>query len=316
MLSVYQLIIPTPYVVGHINAYLINNEPVTLIDVGPQTPEAMKVLREMLSALGVGIKNISRIIITHAHPDHCGLVAEIAAMAGATVYVHNWEERKLNGEHDHLRERLPFVLESGIPKEMVKKMIGQRDKLLHPTLKGVPTRLLYDNQTLDFDQGSLQVMHLPGHSPGHVCLYDPEQRFFFSGDFLLPHITPNPLLEPDPERPGQRVPALKQYLQGLDRVEVLDIALVFPGHGGLFNDYRTVINAGRQHHLTQFRQIKNKLQAGEMNSYQLSRVIYPGLKGWNIFLGISEIQAHLDLLVEKGEIFCRQRQGVNYYSLS
>jgi len=157
-------------------------------------------------------------------------------------------------------------------------------------------------------------MHFPGHSPGHLCLYDPEQKFFFSGDFLLPHITPNPLMEPDHDKPGRRLPALKQYLSGLDALEKLDIAMVFPGHGGTFNDFRSVINVGRRHHQSQFARIKDKLKSGGLNAFQLSRAIYPGLKGWEIFLGLSEILAHLDLLVEKGEINCSQIQEVIYYS--
>ncbi|AGL01256.1 Zn-dependent hydrolase, glyoxylase [Desulfoscipio gibsoniae DSM 7213] len=316
MLPVYQMVIPTPYPVGPVNAYLIKGDPITLVDVGPDMPQAYKVLRDMLSSLDCRIEDIKRIVITHSHPDHCGLAAQVAKEANAVVLIHSLEESKLSGEPNFFKERISFVLETGIPPEVIQEIMADRDKLPHPSVQGVHTRLINGGESIDFDGGELQVMHLPGHSPGHLCLYNPEQKFLFSGDFLLPHITPNPLMEPDHDKPGCRLPALKQYLSGLDTLEKMDIAMVFPGHGGTFNDFNSVINVGRRHHNAQFERIKDKLRAGELNAFQLSRTIYPGLRGWQVFLGLSEIQAHLDLLVEKGQINCSQSQGVNYYSIS
>ncbi|WP_347490818.1 MBL fold metallo-hydrolase [Desulfoscipio sp. XC116] len=314
MLPVYQLAIPTPYAVGPVNAYLIKSDPITLIDIGPDTPRADKFLRNMLASLDCRVEDIKRIVVTHSHPDHCGLAAQVAKAAGAAVLIHPLEESKLMGEPDYFRERLPFIVETGVPAEVVQEIIGERDKLPHPSVKGVHTKPMSGGETIEFDGGALKIMHFPGHSPGHLCLYAPEQKFFFSGDFLLPHITPNPLMEPDHDKPGSRLPALKQYLAGLDTLEKLEIAMVFPGHGGTFNDYRSVINVGRRHHRSQFARIKDKLKMGELSAYQISKAMYPDLKGWEIFLGLSEILAHLDLLVEKGRINCSNRQGVNYYS--
>jgi glyoxylase-like metal-dependent hydrolase (beta-lactamase superfamily II) len=314
LLAVYQLPVPTPYAVGPVNVYLIKNDPVTLIDVGPGTAKAGEVLKDMLSSLGVGIKEVKRIIITHAHPDHCGLAADIAGDSNATVFIHRLEEKKLRGSHDYFKERLPFVLEAGIPAEVLTEMAGERAKLPRPGLRGAVNVEILADETLVFDGGELMVMHLPGHSPGHVCLYDPERKYFFSGDFLLPHITPNPVLEPDPEQPGKRLPTLKQYLGGLDRVEALDITMVCPGHGGVFSDYKGVIEAGRRHHRFQFDRIMEKLRGRELSTFQLSREIYPNLKGWEVFLGLSEVQAHLDLLTEWGKTYCFKKQGVVYYT--
>lgn len=313
MLPVYQIIIPTPYAVGPVNIYLIKSDPITLIDVGPDNSKAEKTLRSMLESLGVNIKDIERIIITHSHPDHCGLAAKIAAEANASILVHGFEQKNFMGEQNYFKDRMRFIIETGIPAEVMQKVIKEKNNL-PPTLKNINTEAVLGNEILTFANGELHLLHLPGHSPGHLCLYDPNQKNFFSGDFLLPHITPNPFMEPDPEHPGQRLPALKQYLSGLDKVEKLDINFVLPGHGGVFNDCKSVIDTGRCHHKAQFNRIKEKLRANELNSYQISKDFYPNLKGWEIFLGLSEVQAHLDLLVEKQEISCFNKQGVNYYS--
>ena len=313
MLSLYQIIVPTPYAVGPVNVYVIKNDPLTLIDAGPNTDRAARVLNGMLIALGINVKEIKRIVITHAHPDHSGLASDLAQESGAAVLMHPWELKKMDKTTDFIKERLPFAIEAGIPQNVMAEMYGERDKLPRPTVDNCKVEKVKDHDILKFDEGELQVLHLPGHSPGHLCLYDQTQKIFISGDFLLPHITPNPLIEPDPESPGQRLPTLKQYLTGLDKVERLNIGMVCPGHGGVFNDYRGAINVARRHHESQFKTILSKLNGQQLNSYELSKAVYPNLKGWDIFLGLSEIQAHLDLLVERGAISLSKEKGVIYY---
>lgn len=315
MLAVYQIIIPTPYPVGPVNAYLIKNDPITLIEAGPNTPQASEALKHMLELLGCRVEDIKRIVVTHYHPDHSGMAEQIARASGAVVHIHPLEESKIKGKVDFYKERMPFILETGIPEEVLKEVIGDKDKLPEPSLEDISIKLLSGGERISFDGGELRIMHLPGHSPGHLCVYDPQQKLFFSGDFLLPHITPNPLMEPDHEKPGVRLPSLKQYLSGLDVLEKLEVDMVFPGHGGAFNDYVRAITVARQHHQDQFARIKANLESGERNAYQLCIAIYPGLRKFGISLGLSEIVAHLDLLVENGKINCSKKQGINYYSL-
>lgn len=315
MLAIYQLAVPTPYNVGPVNVYLIKNDPMTLIDVGPATKEANRFVRESLESLGVDIKDIKRIIITHAHPDHYGLVQEIVDSTHATVLIHDFEVKKAKGGQGQYLALLPFLLETGIPTEILNGIVNSRDKVAQVSHKNVEYVGLKGGESIVFDGGELKVMHLPGHSPGHVCLYDPGQKHFFAGDFLLSQITPNPVMEPDPINKGQRLPTLKQYLNGLDYVETLDISMVCPGHGGVFSDYKGVINTGRRHHKRQFDQIMKQLKGQELNTFQISKKIYPQLQGWEVFLGLSEIQAHLDFLSGCRKIDCYKKQGVTYYTI-
>ncbi|WP_238492454.1 MBL fold metallo-hydrolase [Desulfotruncus alcoholivorax] len=309
----FQIIVPTPYAVGPVNVYLIKSDPLTLIDAGPNNAKAAKVLEGMLTSLGINVKDIKRVVITHAHPDHSGLASDIARKSGATVLIHPWELKKMDKAADLMMERLPYAIEAGVPQTVIAEMYGERDKLPRPNVDNCKVEELTDDDKIEFAGGQLQVLHLPGHSPGHTCLYDPEQKTFFSGDFLLPHITPNPVIEPDPENPGKRLPTLKQYLNGLKKVDDLKISMVCPGHGGVFNDYRGAVNVARCHHDSQFKIILNKLNGKELSSYELSKEVYPNLHGWDIFLGLSEIQAHLDLLVEWGSVSFSKKNGVNYY---
>jgi len=313
MLSVYQITLPTPYKVGPVNIYVIKNRPVTLIDAGADTPEAYKVLRHMLTLLGVNVNDIERVLLTHNHPDHTGLASKIAAASGAAIMTHEIEIQKLAGAEDPISERMPYLLETGIALDEIQAIQTERDELPGVTMIDEKIHALHDGDLLEFDDGALQVLHLPGHSPGHLCFYSPEQKFFFSGDFMISHISPNPLLEPDPDSPGRRLPTLSQYLQGLERVERMDISVVFPGHGGSFSDYHGVIEGVRKHHEQQVNLMLSQLKGDELNTYQLCRKIYPKLKGWDVFLGLSEIQANLDLMMENQLIGSNKRGGIVYY---
>lgn len=313
MLPVYQLSIPTPYPVGPVNIYLIKSRPYTLIDVGPDTLRAKNMVESGLRGLGVSLREIGRVMITHSHPDHCGLLNWIREYSGAELIMRDYECAKLTGAYDYLKDRVPLVLETGITSSAMEEIMGDRDKLSMSHIREEWVKVVEDGDSFSFEDGVLKVLHFPGHCPGHICPWDPEGGNFFAGDFLLPHITPNPLLEADPRNPSKRVPGLSQYLSGLDRLEQMDVSVVWPGHGGVFNDYRSVIEQGRRHHERQCSTIMGILEKRRFNAFELSQILYPNLRGWEIFLGISEIQAHLDLLVSQSKLWTKRQENIVYY---
>src|SRR3954451_7415825 len=145
-MKIVPLIIPTPFYVGDVNVYLIREDPVTLIDVGPKTDEAAKALREKLAAQGVKFSDVRRILLTHAHEDHCGLAKRVRDEAkDAEIFVHGWETGHLFGRLAH-EEHRRLLLRSGVPDEIFEQMRGLYDEisLLTDSLEDADLRPLTD----------------------------------------------------------------------------------------------------------------------------------------------------------------------------
>lgn len=313
MLDIHGIPLPTPYPVGPVNSYLIKNQPYTLVDPGPETTAAKKSLADGLSSLGVAVKDIRRVVVTHCHPDHSGLARWIREQAGATVYVHKVEIRKLQEGYDKFQERLPFLREAGMPESVIQEIIDDKDPLAYPVLPKSGVEMLLGGEELGFEGGSLQVLHLPGHSGGHICLYDPEDRMFLSGDFILKDITPNPIMEADPSDFKKRIPSLRQHLDSLKKVERMDIRLILPGHREIIDDSREASLKAKKHHAQRLEAVLFALADNSLNAYQVMRQIYPAIKGFQCFLGISEVFAHLDYLQAGGKVVGEDHGGVSFY---
>lgn len=314
MLPVYHIPLPTPYPVGPVNVYLIFSEPYTLIDAGPDTGEARMVLQEALAARGLSVGDLKRVILTHSHSDHSGLAEWLHSVSGAQVFIHPIELARMLEPKNFFEERMAFLTETGAPQAVIQQMLAARDSLPMPTVSADSVVELTGGEELSFAEGTLKAYHLPGHAPGHICLYDPEEGNFFSGDFLLPHITPNPLVEFDPECPEKRIHTLSIYLEGLNRVNELAVETVWPGHGEAFGDHHQLIASYYEHHENRLNYLRELLRShAELSVFQLSQLVYPDLNGFDIFLGLSEIQAHLDVLQERGLVCSREREKVFYY---
>lgn len=313
MLDIYGIPVPTPYPSGPTNAYLIKNRPCALVDPGPETEEAKKSLLAGLASLGVSPKDIGRVIITHSHSDHSGLARWVGEQAKAGIYVHNLEVRKLQKEYVYYQESFPFLWEAGIPEDAVHEILADEDPVVKPYLPKSGVVELAGGEELVFEGGSVRVLHLPGHTGGHICLYDPESNNLLAGDFILKHITPNPVMEADPFDFSKRSPALRQYLEGLKQAEMMEIGLVLPGHGETIDNGRTAMVNAQRHHGRRLEALLSILSANPLNAYQLMRELYPKIRGFQIYLGISEIFAHLDYLLEAGSIVRENRRGVSFY---
>ncbi|MFA4885726.1 MAG: MBL fold metallo-hydrolase [Desulfotomaculaceae bacterium] len=313
MLEIHSISVPTPYLVGPTNAYIIKNQPYTLVDPGPETEDAKKSLLEGLASLGVALKDISRVVITHSHSDHSGLVRWIGEQAGAEIYVHNLEVRKLQKEYIYYHERLPFFREAGMPENVMNEIFADKDPVVKPVLPESGVVVLHGGEELAFTGGLTRVLHLPGHTSGHICLFEPESSTLLAGDFILKHITPNPVMEADRDDFSKRSPALRQYLESLKKAEKMKIGLILPGHGKTIDNSReTMVNA-QSHHARRLEAFLAILSGGPLNAYQLMREIYPRIRGFQIYLGISEIFAHLDYLLEVGRAVREEHGGVPIY---
>ncbi|WP_066635052.1 MBL fold metallo-hydrolase [Desulfolucanica intricata] len=313
---IHKILVPTTYPVGPVNAYLLPGEPCTLVDPGPFTHEGKEALKRGLAEVGVRLKEIKKIVITHFHPDHCGLADWVRKESGALVYLHKYEAPKLTGEVDFYLERLPFLVEAGLSEEMILeiKRDGERQPP-RPLLSRTDITALSGGEEIFLGGTIWRILYLPGHSTGHICLFEDGEGNFISGDFLLERITPNTILEVCPEDPGRRAKSLKCYFDGLNIVEKLPVKTVWPGHGREFSNYRQVIAEARQHHKVRCRKILEiiKDRGNYLTALQIMYELFPGLRGFEIFMGLSEILGHLDYMFDKNDIKKIKKEKVLYY---
>lgn len=314
-LHIYRIKVPTPYPVGPTNSYLIKKKPYTLIDPGCETDEAKEVLLAGLEREGVKPEEIERIVLTHYHNDHCGLAYWLHGINGAEIFVHQNEFRKLQPDYDYYGERMTFLQEAGLSQEELYEIFEDKDPVPDPILPEKGVTLVNGGEVWDYEDRQIKIIHVPGHSNGHIGLFDEDNQVYFSGDFILKNITPNPLMEPKEQGSPERLPVLSQYINCVELFAELPIRVVLPGHGGLIKGNAEITANLVRHHLKRLEHYQSLIRGREISAHQLMKVIYPDSKGYGIFLAISEILAHLDLLTTDGLLTVSKRDGICYYSL-
>lgn len=300
-----RIVVPTPYAVGPANVYLIPASPVTLVDCGPNTPATERALFAGLRAAGVEPERIEQVVVSHGHPDHFGLARRLQDLAGARVLVGMSDLPKLASDRSMLTATGRLLLRAGMPMQTLVEM-GERERglgdLRPPVERPEP---LAGGEVLRFsgpagERFELEVLHLPGHTAGHVCLYDRPSGVLFSGDTLLLDVSPNPLIEPDPADPDERRQSLVEYLRSLDVLAGLPLATVFPGHGAPIDDPKGLIEEMRAHHRHRVEDLASRLGERPKTGWDLAHELFRDLQGFDNFLAVSEVVAHMDLLVRDG----------------
>ncbi|HEV3054080.1 MAG TPA: MBL fold metallo-hydrolase [Solirubrobacteraceae bacterium] len=316
--GIHCLPIPTPFLVGRVNCYLIDDEPLTLVDTGPNSGKSLDELEQALAAHGRSVEELELIVLTHQHMDHVGLLeilsrrsgAEVAALAPLAPYLADWGASA--AADDEFAQQT--MRRHGTPAELAT-VLGAVGAAFRAFGSGGPvTRRLSEGDELAFRDRTLRVLHRPGHSPSDTLFWDERRRMVLGGDHLLAHISSNPLvtrpLDQAADDGGARPHALITYLESMEKTRSLELDLVLPGHGEAITDHVSLIDERFRMHERRARKLLRLLEPAPLSAYELALQMWGNIAVTQAFLTISEVLGHLDLLVRDGDVAELERDGV------
>src|SRR2546421_5139762 len=314
-MKIIPITLPTPFYIGPVNVYLIKEDPITLIDTGPKTKETVDVLRAGLQNAGISISDIRRIVLTHAHEDHCGLARAVRDEAKeARVFVHGWETGHRAGRLEY-EEHRQLLLRAGVPRDEVEAMRKLYDSFRQyaEALDDEHCTELLDEGELEFESGVLQVIHTPGHTPGSCSFVRHADRTVIAGDCVLKRVTPNPILSPDPIDRSKRFRSLAEYLVSLARVRSLSPTLILGGHGDAVHDFEELFTRYLRAIRERQAQIIRLVPANGITAWEISRAMFPDTDDVHRFLAVSEAVAHLDYAHSEDKLAMEPSDGREVY---
>ena len=311
--GVHRIILPTTLPVGPVNAYLVMGPPVTLVDCGPASDEAHEVLARGLAKHGIAPGDIERILITHGHIDHMGLMGRLVAESGARSFAHPHAVEQWNHPvppEDRRSFHAAFLASCGVPESVAAEALEEWESYRPPEVQAHFDEAVEDGAEV----GPFTAWHVPGHSPSDMALVLREHRIAFTGDHVLPRITPNPLVRRP--RPGQPVvKALLEYQQSLLFTRDLDVAIACPGHGPPFEDLRAAVDDLLDRHRKRTGNVLDiLLEHGTHTPYTVARLLLPRLTPRHTLLAVSAAVGSLEALEEEGRAASEHCDGVVYYA--
>jgi glyoxylase-like metal-dependent hydrolase (beta-lactamase superfamily II) len=305
--GIHCLAIPTPFAVGRVNTYLIEDDPLTLVDSGPNSAKALDELERALDGLGHRVEDLQLLVVSHQHIDHLGLLDVLARRSGAEVaaldvlapYVERYrEDAELDDEFaDALMRR------HGIPQDMATALRSVSLAFRAWGSSAKVSRRLRAGERLALRDRTLEVLHRPGHSPTDTVFWDAERQILIAADHLIKHISSNPLVTRSPGAPAdpdRRPQALVTYLASLRRTRELPARLVLPGHGEPIDDHAALIDERFRLHARRASKIHRLLADGPRSAYEIAQEMWGNVAVTQAYLTLSEVLGHLDLLLADG----------------
>ena len=301
--NLYKIEIPLPESpLRSLNSYVIKaSRRNLLIDTGMNREECMNSMESGLRELGVDIGKTD-FFITHLHSDHLGLISSIAKN-NSTIYFNRPDADRIKAGIS-LDDLINFARLNGFPENELQTVPYSHPGFRFRPKGNLDFHILKEGNTIRIGDYVFTGIETPGHSRGHMCLYEPNKKIFVAGDHILSDITPNIQLWSDEWNP------LKEYLASLDKVSELDIELVLPGHRRMIRNCRERIQELKDHHQKRLDEIISILGKGEKTAFQIASqmswdIVYDS---WDLFpvpqkwFATGEAISHLKYLEEKGMV--------------
>lgn len=299
--DVFELRVPIPFEDGLVNIFLFpDGDVVDLVDCGMNTEESVDAINAAVKQ--VGAKRIRRLVVTHIHPDHYGAAGVFAGPGLADLYLHRLEVPLVEPRYIELEhlvgEVRSYLLVNGVPEAEAEVLSNSQRALSDIVKPAVAAVQLEGAETLEVGRRRLRVEWTPGHSPGHICLYDEGDKLLLAGDHMLPELSPNiglhPQSTPDP---------LHEYLDGLQRLARYEPRLILPAHGRPFTDASNRVTELLAHHKRRLDQIASIVSRGERNAWSVALELWgPRDNSWEKRAALQEGLAHLQALAVEGRI--------------
>jgi glyoxylase-like metal-dependent hydrolase (beta-lactamase superfamily II) len=294
-----------------LNSYLlIDKNRFLIIDTGMNRNECLDEMMSALNNLSVDL-NRTDFFITHLHADHSGLVGSLAT-DNSNIYISQIDASIMEaGTHENTWQANDAIfLAHGFPEEQLKKAMALHPGRIYSSRKQISYHYLEDGDILNFGQYSLRCISTPGHTPGHLCLYEPNKKILFCGDHILFDITPNITSWPNFNN------SLKTYLASLDKINELEINTILPGHRSIMGDQRKRISEIKAHHQCRLKEAVTALGEGDKTAFQVAPFITWDInfKSWELFppaqkiFAVGETIAHLEYL-EDEKVIQRTTRG-------
>jgi glyoxylase-like metal-dependent hydrolase (beta-lactamase superfamily II) len=320
--SIHVLPIPTPFAVGRVNCYLIEDDPLTLVDTGPNSGTSLTELEAGLAGHGRRIEDLERIVLTHQHIDHIGLAQIIADRSGAEVValaaLAPWLARygtEMDAD-DAFAEGL--MRSNGVPRDIAIALRAVTAQYRAWGSAVQVTRTVDEGDVLEFAARSWRVHHRPGHSPSDTIFHDEASGELLGGDHLIKHISSNPLIS----RPlggdvsGRRPQALVAYLASMRATRELELKVVLSGHGDPIDDHRALIDDRIAGHERRVVKIATILADGPRSAFEIAQQMWGNVAVTQAYLTLSEVLGHIDLLLERGQVVEVQEDGVVRFAVT
>lgn len=298
--------VSTPFAVGMVNTYLLEDDPLTLIDAGPNSARSLEELNAGLGQRGHSIDDLELVIVTHQHIDHLGLVEIVAEHSGAEVAALGLAaERLANFDQDAELEdqfAVELMLRNGIPEEVTAAL-----RSVSRSFRGwgAPVRVtkpLADGEAIELRDRRLEVLHRPGHSPSDTLFWDEERRLLIGGDHLIAHISSNPLISRPLDGSEQREQALVSYNDSVAKTRELPAGIVLSGHGEPIVEHAKLIDSRLAATERRKEKIHGLIAEEPRSAYAVAQAIWGNVAVTQAFLTLSEVIGHADLLIAEGRV--------------